>query len=231
MKSIILLSGGLDSTTTLAIAKRRGDDPVLALSVFYGQRHVKELQSAEDVAKHYSLPHTVVDLSTVGAQITSGTALVGTNEALPEGRSVEEMSKSIPRSYVPGRNTMMLGVAQSIAEALDVERIYVGFNAVDYSGYPDCRPHFVNAWNNLAHYATSKGVNGRPILVEAPVIMMSKAAIVQQGLNLEVPYNLTWSCYKGEEKACGRCDSCIIRYKAFREVGSLDPISYSEVPA
>lgn len=231
-KSVILLSGGLDSCTVLAMAMNGQYPPALALSVLYGQRHERELQSARNIAYHYGVPHQVLDFSSIGPLIERATALVGTGESLAEKRSIDEMSKSIPRSYVPGRNTMMLGAAQSVAEAIDAERIFVGFNAVDYSGYPDCRPNFVSNWNNLAHYATKRGVEGKPILVEAPIINLTKVDIVRRGIALSAPYDLSWSCYEGGMLPCGRCDSCIIRYSAFREVGMSDPIGvYDEVPA
>lgn len=230
-KSVILLSGGLDSCTVLAMAMNGPFPPVYALSVFYGQRHDRELKSAASIAEHYGVHHRILDFSSMSSIIAIATALVNKDEKLAEKRSIDEMSKSIPRSYVPGRNTLMLGAAQSVAEAIGAKRIFVGFNAVDYSGYPDCRPNFVSNWNNLAHYATKAGVEGNPILVDAPIISLSKVDIVRRGLALNAPYQLSWSCYSGGVLPCGRCDSCIIRYSAFREVGVLDPVgAYEEFP-
>ena len=223
--SVVLLSGGLDSCTTLALA-REVTDVHLCLSFFYGQRHDKELRAARRIAGHYNTPWYLVRLNTIRPLLAQHTALVRGGLEVPTDRPLEEMT-NIPRSYVPGRNTMMLAIAQSIAEALHIDRIYAGFNAVDYSGYPDCRPEFVIQWNKLAELATERGVNKDPILVVTPIIGLRKKAIVERAVDLKAPIRLTWSCYQGKRFACGRCDSCLIRLKAFEEAGLKDPCQYA----
>ena len=225
MKSIALLSGGLDSCVALAIAQRLGLNPSASVTILYGQRHDREIRSAEAIAAHYGLRHILIDLP-IGNYIKHASALLNPQEALPKDRGMEEMSSDIPRSYVPGRNTMMLAIAQSIAEAFDADCIIVGFNHLDYSGYPDCRPEFVEAWNKLARVATKRGVEGNPIQVWTPIIDMSKVDIITKGYELKAPLHLTWSCYQGREKACGKCDSCIIRLDAFKKLKLDDPIKY-----
>jgi 7-cyano-7-deazaguanine synthase len=222
-RSLVLLSGGLDSCVSASIAFAQGAGPVLALSLFYGQRHERELLSAQDIAKHYGLDWHLIKVEGISDLLSPGTALVGTNEELPQGRSESEMAGHIPRSYVPGRNTMMLAIASSVAEANNLDVIYTGFNAVDYSGYPDCRPEFVDSWNRLAQVATKRGINGYPVHVHAPIIHATKADIVRLGLANNAPMHLTWSCYYGGYKPCGTCDSCIIRARAFNDAGIEDP--------
>lgn len=231
MRTLALLSGGLDSCVALASCKADGENPVAALSVIYGQKHVKEIQAAKDVALHYDLDHYIIDLGVNFAEcIGKSTALINKEEALPSARRMSEMTAHVPRSYVPGRNTIFLGLAQSVAEAHDIDQICCGFNAVDYSGYPDCRPHFVLSWNNMARYATKKGyIDNRPIDVKAPIIEMSKASVVDLGLRLGAPLHLTWSCYRGSELPCGTCDSCIIRANAFWAIGKEDPVGPYQV--
>ena len=226
MKSLILLSGGLDSCTALAIAKHQDWNPELALTVSYGQRHKKEISSALKVACHYNVEWEELDVPIVRL-IKDASALLNPEEELPANRPMEEMTE-IPRSYVPGRNSILLAIAQSIAEARGLDRIVTGFNAVDYSGYPDCRPEFLAAWNSFAVFATREGVEGRPICVYAPIIRMTKTEIVRRALELDAPLSYTWSCYAGKKKACGTCDSCIIRRAAFRELGEEDPIAYEQ---
>jgi 7-cyano-7-deazaguanine synthase len=231
-KSIVLLSGGLDSCVALACAFE-DSGPVLCLSVNYGQKHVRELRAAEDVAAYYKLKHTVLDLTTFGNVLADlhATALVDPEEALPSGRRMSEMTARVPRSYVPGRNTIMLALAQSVAEGLNADEIYCGFNAVDFSGYPDCRPIFVEAWNHLSHYSTKRGYENNPITLRAPIINLAKASVVRRGVDLRAPLELTWSCYNGGERPCGTCDSCIIRWNAFQENGIDDPTgAYENVP-
>jgi len=207
-------------------------DPCFAVSFDYGQKHFKELESAKDICYHYNnLPHKVIDLSTVGDILTDlhATALVDPEEKLPSGRRMSEMTARVPRSYVPGRNTMMLAITQSIAEGINADEIYCGFNAVDFSGYPDCRPIFVEAWNHLAHYATKRGYENNPIVLRAPIVNLGKASVVRRGLDLGAPLGLTWSCYAGGKNPCGTCDSCIIRWNAFQENGIDDPIGVYDV--
>lgn len=224
MNAVALLSGGLDSSTALAIALDMRMNVTDALTVSYGQRHDKEVYSAQNIANHYKLQWSYLRLDAIGQLIKRGSALVNPDEPLPQDRSPERMTKDIPRSYVPGRNTLLLAIAQAFAESHELERIIVGFNAVDYSGYPDCRPEFVTAWNSLAERATRVGVQHKPICVVAPIIEMTKPEIIHIGLGLRVPYELTWSCYAGEPRPCGRCDSCIIRANGFAELGVPDPL-------
>ncbi len=219
-KAVCLLSGGLDSSTSIAIAKDEGYE-LYAISFDYGQLHSKELESARAVAEHYGVKeHIIYKLANFG-----GSALVDREMEIPTDRSEEEMT-DIPVSYVPARNTVFLSIALGWAEVLDADAIFIGVNAVDYSGYPDCRPEFIDAYQRMADLATKKGVEGGNIEIKAPLLEMSKAEIIRRGMELAVPYELTWSCYKGGEMACGRCDSCVLRLKGFREAGYTDPIEY-----
>ena len=223
-KSICLLSGGLDSCVAAAIA-REDTEVLMCLTVAYGQKHVREIKAAEEIAKFWKLRWEFIPLRHFGRLLAElhASALVDPGEALPTDRRQSEMTARVPRSYVPGRNTILLALAQSVGEALDVDFIYCGFNAVDFSGYPDCRPIFVQCWNGLARVATKRGYENNPIDLVAPIINSSKASVVRQGADLGAPLHLTWSCYAGGDRPCGRCDSCIIRYAAFRECGLTDP--------
>ncbi|NND59209.1 MAG: 7-cyano-7-deazaguanine synthase QueC [Gammaproteobacteria bacterium] len=219
-KAVILLSGGLDSATTLALARDRGLD-CLALSVSYGQRHHCELEAAADVARALgALEHRIVavDLGTIG-----GSALTDDSIAVPE---IE--SDGIPVTYVPARNTIMLSLALGYAEVSEAGHIFVGVNAVDYSGYPDCRPVFIEAFERLAAVATRAGVEGQPVEIHAPLIEMTKAEIIRTGIELGVDYRQTVSCYQADASgaACGRCDSCRLRRQGFAEAGIDDPTRY-----
>lgn len=219
-KAVCLLSGGLDSSTAIAIAKDEGYE-LYALSFDYGQLHTRELNSARDLARYYGVKeHVVYRLQNFG-----GSALVDRKMEMPVDRKEEEMT-DIPASYVPARNTVFLSIALGWAEVLDADAIFIGVNALDYSGYPDCRPEFIEAYQRMADLATKKGVEGGKIEIKAPLLEMTKADIIRKGMELGVPYELTWSCYKGGGKACGRCDSCLLRLKGFREAGYSDPIEY-----
>ncbi len=226
-RAVVLLSGGMDSATALAIALRDGFE-VTALSVDYGQRHRKELDSARKVAKHFGVrDHRVVslDLTPIG-----GSALTDKRIQVPEQRRLEEIGQGIPPTYVPARNTILLSYALGLAETAGAEAIYIAANALDYSGYPDCRPEFYRAFQEVARLGTKRGVEGDAIEIRTPLIAMSKADIVRKGEELGVPWALTWSCYQGEDKACGVCDSCQLRLKGFREAGVKDPIPYARRP-
>jgi len=225
------MSGGLDSTTAIAVAQHEHDTTVkIGISVLYGQKHNREIQSAEAIADFYGIEWFPVHLESLGGIIQGSSALLNPDEALPHDRALSEMTARVPRSYVPGRNTIMLAIAQSIAEAYDLHTIVTGFNAVDFSGYPDCRPIFVDAWNHLARFATRRGYqDNQPITVLAPIINSSKASVVHLAQELKAPIHLTWSCYEGGPRACGRCDSCRIRLDAFKENNMEDPIEYAEV--
>ena len=224
MRCVVLLSGGLDSSTTLAMAVEEGCE-VYALSFDYGQRHSRELESAKKIAEYYGVKHKIIkiDLRSIG-----GSAL--TDDIDVPQRNVENIKEEIPVTYVPARNTILLSYALAYAEVVDADRIYYGANAIDYSGYPDCRPEYVRAFQNVANLGTKRGVEGKPIEIVAPLINMSKADIIRKGMELGVPYELTWSCYRGGEKACGRCDSCLLRLKGFMEAGYEDPLEYETYP-
>ena len=222
-KAVVLLSGGLDSSTCMAIAKREGYE-LYALSFEYGQRHDRELESARAIARHFGAKEHMIlrlELNRIG-----GSALTDENIDVPENRDEEHMADEIPVTYVPARNTILLSYALAYAEVKDVDAIYIGANALDYSGYPDCRPEYYSAFEEVARLGTKRGVEGRPIEIKYPLIEMSKADIIRTGMELGVPYELTWSCYKGGEKACGVCDSCRLRLKGFREAGYEDPLDY-----
>jgi 7-cyano-7-deazaguanine synthase len=225
VRAVVLLSGGLDSTTCLAAALADGRE-VHALSVDYGQRHRRELARARALAHLLgAASHRVVkvDLSAFG-----GSALTDAAIAVPKGRSAAAMSRDIPVTYVPARNTVMLSLALAWAEVIGAEEIHVGVNAVDYSGYPDCRPEFLAAFERLARVATKAGVGGRPLRIVAPLQRLSKAGIIRLGTRLGVPYGRTQSCYDpAAGRACGRCDACQLRRKGFSEAGLPDPTRYA----
>jgi len=224
--AVILSSGGLDSTTVMAIAREQGFT-LYALSFDYGQRHAFELSAAARVAREMGVEkHLVVraDLTGIG-----GSALTG-DIAVPKNRIVEnENNADIPVTYVPARNTIFLSYALAWAEVLDSEDIFVGVNAVDYSGYPDCRPEYLEAFEAMANLATRAGVEGKSrFRIHAPLVHMSKAMIIQRGVQLNVDYSLTHSCYDPDAsgRACGACDSCLLRKKGFEEAGVEDPTRY-----
>lgn len=226
-RAVVLLSGGLDSATVLAMARSQGFE-CHALSVNYGQRHSAELAAAARVAKALGAArHAVadVDLSRFG-----GSALTDASIAVPESDepAAPPVSAGIPVTYVPARNTIMLSVALGWAEVLGADDIFFGANAVDYSGYPDCRPEYVQAFEQLANLATKSAVEGRPMRINAPIIAMSKAEIIVEGLRLGVDYSLTVTCYQADEhgRACGRCDACRIRREGFAAAGVPDPTRY-----
>ncbi len=226
-RAVVLLSGGMDSATALAIAKSEGFE-VIALTFDYGQRHRRELEAAQKVAKHLGVrDHRVVklDLTAIG-----GSALTDERIKVPEQRSLEEIGQGIPPTYVPARNTILLSYALGLAEVAGAKAIYIAANHLDSSGYPDCRPEFYKAFQEVARLGTKRGVEGDVIEVRTPLIEMSKADIVRKGEELGVPWKLTWSCYKGGERACGVCDSCQLRLKGFREAGVKDPLPYARRP-
>jgi 7-cyano-7-deazaguanine synthase len=221
--AVVLLSGGLDSTTTLAYALSKGYD-VVPLTVRYGQRHARELDSAKAVVKHYGLKKHVI--TTLDLSFLRTSALTSKDVAVPLRDSVEGIGEDIPVTYVPARNIIMLSLAAGLCETEGGEAIFIGANAIDYSGYPDCRPEFFQAYEKVLQVGTKAGVEGRPLRIEAPILRKTKGEIVRLGKELNAPLHLTWSCYNGGEKACGRCDSCLIRLKGFRDAGCTDPIAY-----
>lgn len=221
----MLLSGGLDSATVLAIARADGFSPA-ALTFRYGQRHAAEVDAARRIAARAGVAcHHVaeIDLRAFG-----GSALTG-DDAVPRGRSPERMASEIPATYVPARNTIFLSFALAWAEVLPAAHIYLGVNAIDYSGYPDCRPEYLDAFRRLAQLATRAGVEGRQQLeIHAPLLHLRKAEIIRRGLELGVDYGLTRSCYDPAEDgaACGACDACLLRLRGFAEAGLVDPVHY-----
>ena len=224
-RAVVLLSGGLDSSTCLAVARVDGFE-AHALSVNYGQRHRGELARARRIARALgAADHRIVrvDLATFG-----GSALTDERIAIPKDRSPRTMARGIPSTYVPARNTVLLALALAHAETIGAADVYVGVNAVDYSGYPDCRPAFIRAFERLARVATRAGVEGRPLRIHAPLLRLSKAGIVRLGTRLGVPYRLTLSCYDPVGgRACGRCDACELRRKGFAEARVPDPTLYA----
>lgn len=221
-KAVVLYSGGLDSTTCMAIARDRGFEPY-ALSFAYGQRHSVELDKARDYAPLIGAKeHMVVDID---LRKMGGSALTADIEVPKNGSSEDE----IPITYVPARNTIFLSFALGWAEVLGASDIYIGVNALDYSGYPDCRPEFIESFQTMANLATRAGVEGiNPYRIHAPLIALTKAQIIQQGVALGVDYRLTHSCYDPDPdgRSCGSCDSCLLRLKGFAEAGLTDPVDY-----
>ncbi len=220
-KAVVLLSGGLDSTTTLAQAIADGNE-VVALSFRYGQRHSKELVAAKNVADFFKVKHVIVDIDLSMFR----SALTDKNIDVPENRDEEQMGSDIPVTYVPARNIIMLSVAAGLCESVDADKIYIGANSVDYSGYPDCRPEFFAEYEKMINIGTKAGVEGHPIRIMTPIQHATKADIVRLGKKLGAPLHLTWSCYEGGEKACGKCDSCQLRLRGFEEAGYKDEIEY-----
>lgn len=220
--AVVLLSGGLDSSTLLALARREGFE-CYCLTFAYGQRHAVELEAARKVAARMGAKaHRIVDLD---LRVFGGSALTD-SLAVPKDRTPKEMD-SIPVTYVPARNTIFLAYALAWAEVLESRAIFVGVSAVDYSGYPDCRPEFVAAFQQLANYATKAAVEGKGPTIYAPLLHLSKAEIIRLGMDLRVDYAITHSCYDPEgDLACGRCDSCVLRRRAFEEAGVADPTRY-----
>jgi 7-cyano-7-deazaguanine synthase len=221
-KAVVLLSGGMDSATTAAIAKSRGFE-VYGLSFRYGQRHLIELEAARRVAAHLQLAgHIVLDVDLRGF---GGSALTG-DLPVPKDTPLERIGEGIPVTYVPARNTIFLAFALGWAEVLGAHDIFLGANALDYSGYPDCRPEFLAAFERMANLATRAGVEGARIRIHAPLITLSKREIVIQGLNLGVDFGLTSTCYDpaADGTPCGRCEACILRQKGFREAAVEDPL-------
>jgi 7-cyano-7-deazaguanine synthase len=224
-RAVVLLSGGVDSTTTLAVAARDGFTPY-AMTFRYGQRHEIEVDAARRIARAYHVgDHVVVD---VDLRAFGGSALTSDID-VPKNRSVEAMEKGIPITYVPARNTIFLSFALAWAEVLGAQDIYIGVNAVDYSGYPDCRPEYIAAYERMANLATRAGVEGTaPVRIRTPLIELRKADIIRLGASLGVDFSLTTSCYDPTVHgvACGECDSCRLRLKGFADAGIKDPIRY-----
>ncbi len=218
-KAVVLLSGGLDSTTALYWAKKKGYAPI-ALVVHYGQRHSRELRAARAVAREAGvmLHETAFTLPWL-----TGSSLTNRKLKIPEIALAKIGGGKIPSTYVPGRNTIFLALAVSLADAIGAEAVVIGANALDYSGYPDCRSPFLNAFSKVARLGTKRGSEKKPLKVLAPLLRLDKKEIVKLGRRVGAPLSLTWSCYAGDLRPCGRCDSCQLRAKGFREAGSQDP--------
>jgi 7-cyano-7-deazaguanine synthase len=224
-RAVVLLSGGLDSSTAVAICRNEGYE-IYALSFRYGQRHEREVAAAKKIAIALGVrEHRVAEID---LRIFGGSALTDTID-VPKNRAESEIASGVPVTYVPARNTIFLSYALAWAEVLGASDIFIGVNALDYSGYPDCRPEFITAFENLANLATKSGVEGQRFRIHAPLISLSKAEIITRGTQLGVDFSLTHSCYDPttDGLACGRCDSCQIRLKGFHEAGLQDPIAYA----
>jgi len=220
-KAVCLISGGLDSAVTAFIAKKQNYE-IYALSFVYGQRHDKEIDCAKKIAKELSAKKHVIfeiDICQFG-----GSSLVDKSIEPELDHDIKDIGKEIPNTYVPARNTVFLSVALGFAETIDADAIFIGATATDYSGYPDCRPEYFEAFQKMVDLATKKTVEGKKIKILTPVLKLSKAEIIKRGSELYVPFEKTWSCYLGGEKPCGRCDSCLLRAKGFKENGLDDPL-------
>lgn len=224
MKAVILLSGGLDSSTVLYQAHSDGCE-CYAISFDYQQRHRRELESAQAIAQAAGVvQHQVINFD---LRQWGGSALTDNSLELPRNRDTIEMTQNIPITYVPARNTIFLSFALGYAEAIAAERVYIGVNALDYSGYPDCRPDYIQAMQEVFRLGTKEGREGQPIKIVTPLIDLKKTEIIELGNKLGVPWELTWSCYAGEEVSCGVCDSCRLRLEAFARLGLKDPLIYA----
>jgi len=222
-EAIVLLSGGLDSSTVLALAKERGYD-VVALTFDYGQKHKRELNSSRKMARHFKAKEHIIVPLNLGELLRS--SLTRESMSIPENRTEEEISSGVPSTYVPSRNIIFLSIAASIAESRGADVIFIAANSVDFSGYPDCTAEFMAAFQRTLDIGTKAGREGRGIRVEAPILTKSKRDIVREAIRLKVPMEDTWSCYKGGVKACGKCDSCLLRLRGFSEAGIRDPLEY-----
>ncbi len=227
-KAISLLSGGLDSTVSTYYAKNQGYD-IATLTIRYGQQHEREIQCAQktlELLKIKNHKELLIDFSHL-----KSTSLIKSTAKKITQNTLSDIGKTIPTTYVPGRNIIFLSFALSWAESLDCEAIFIGVNALDYSGYPDCRSEFIKAFQHMANIGTKRGVEGKSIIIKTPLLNKTKKEIIQLGQQLNVPFENTWSCYQGKEKACGVCDSCLLRLKGFQKAGLTDPIVYKQYPS
>ncbi|MBU0467554.1 MAG: 7-cyano-7-deazaguanine synthase QueC [Candidatus Omnitrophica bacterium] len=216
-KAVILLSGGLDSATIIYVAKSKGYKPY-CLIFDYGQRHRKEINQAKRIAEHTKSKYYLVKIDLPWG----GSSLLDKTKNIPKNRSIDH--KDIPSTYVPARNIIFLSFAASYAEALGAEAVFIGANAVDYSGYPDCRPEFFDSYQAALKKGMKQGVEGNSVKIFTPLLNKTKAQIIKMGVKLKVPYHMTWSCYVGASRPCGECDSCILRQKGFDSAGVVDPV-------
>jgi len=226
-KAVCLISGGLDSCVTSFIAKEQGYE-IYALSFNYGQLHKKELDCSNKIAQAVGVENRII--LDVDFQKFGKSSLLNTSSDSIQDHNLKDIAREIPSTYVPARNTVFLSMALAYAESTDADAIFIGVNAVDYSGYPDCRPEYIQAYQKMVDLATKKGIEGRPIKIEAPLLQLTKSEIIKTGLKLNAPLVDTWSCYRGGELACGRCDSCVLRLKGFKDAGIKDPIQYEHYP-
>lgn len=228
-RTIVLISGGLDSAVTSYLAKKQSKE-LFGLTFLYGQRHQKEIESAKKIGKKLNLYKHIffpIDLSLFG-----GSSLYSTsNKDIPQPKDLDEIGKQIPSTYVPARNTIFLSIALGYAETVNADCIAIGVTSSDYSGYPDCRPEYINAYQNLINLATKKTIEGKKITLFTPLIQLSKNEIIKKGKEIGVPFEDTWSCYRGNTLACGRCDSCLLRLKGFQKLGLSDPLTYETTPS
>ena len=218
-KAICLLSGGLDSTVCLFMAREQGFDPI-ALSIEYGQQHSREIANAKAITRSLGIKHYVSSLS----MPWKGSSLLDERITIPLGRDPAEISTGIPNTYVPGRNSVFLSLAISCAETERAEAIFIGVNALDYSGYPDCRPEYLRVFAAAVQQGTKAGCEGKKLEIMTPLIAFTKKEIILLGGRLGVPFEKTWSCYRGGDRPCGICDSCVLRAKGFTEAGIADPL-------
>ncbi len=218
-KAVVLLSGGIDSSTALYIAREKGYE-CSSLIFDYGQRHRRELESAKRISREAGCRYRTLKIELPW----KGSSLTDKKKSVPKGRALGKMKRTIPSTYVPARNAIFLSFALSYAEALGARRIFIGANSVDFSGYPDCRAPFLKAFERMAEKGTRIGAAGKKVSIEAPLLSKRKSEIIKEGRRLRVPYEYTWSCYEGKQAPCGSCDSCIIRKKGFEEAGEEDPL-------
>jgi len=224
-KAVCLVSGGIDSCVTAYIAKNEGYK-IYALSFNYGQKHNKEIECAKNIVSTIKAEsHIIFDLD---LKQFGGSSLLDESMNIEKDIKITEIGKTIPSTYVPARNTVFLSIALAYAEVISADSIFIGVTSTDYSGYPDCRPEYITAYQIMANIATKRGVEGNTIKIKTPLINLSKKEIIKKGNKLDAPFEKTWSCYNGGEKACGYCDSCILRLKGFKQAKINDPIKYEE---
>ena len=224
IEAVCLLSGGLDSATALYVAHAEGYRP-LALTIEYGQLHKKEIASAKRIAGHLGIRHEILSIQLPWG----GSALLNPQIPIPQNREVAQIPNEIPATYVPARNTIFLSLAASFAEAQGAEAIFIGANAIDYSGYPDCRPEYFVQFQKTLKLGTKQGQEGKPIEIKTPLIGLKKSEIIHLALKLNVPLEWTWSCYRGDQTPCGTCDSCLLRSEGFKAAGVEDPALNKQV--
>ena len=226
-KAICLISGGIDSCIAGYIAKNEGFN-IYSLSFNYGQKHKKELECAKIISNKLKVKkHIIIDIN---LHKIGGSALFDKSLKISKNKDILDIGKSIPNTYVPARNTIFLSYGLAFAEVTNSNVIYIGVNSTDYSGYPDCRPEYIKAYQKMANLATKKGIEDFFIEIKTPLINLSKAEIIKKGLELNVPFEKTWSCYLGKNNPCGKCESCLLRLKGFKEAGFKDPLNYEFLP-